>query len=404
MQNEPYTSGMQTELRTMPWTIYASRGIYGMNWFSIAPGLPYIISGLGMTTVEGGLVATSFYLGIIPFQVLGGVLSSKFGNITVSISGIAMLGIFTLLSSAAHDFTYLFTWRFLAGSGSALFSSPALAFLSSLENRRSLTMRVGLYNAAFSIGSALGIVFFTFTDATLGWRTTFLISGLLALASVPFLAISSMGINISSPSRAVRNYGISDSVRGVWRFSLSAAIAVLSEAIIGQVFILYSERHVQINGYLSGITVTVYMLVGFVGGILWGRYFMKSGNRNAMFLSTVFILSVTFFLIPFLRTFTSLLAIVSLDGVLTAAILSMTYSRVIEGAASRNRVALALGFNNFLQKVIAFGSPALFIMIGVNYGYGISWDFFGVAGLVCLLAYPMERMIRQESEPSQLDC
>ncbi len=379
----------------MPWAIYASRGIYGMNWFSIAPGLPYIITGLGITTVEGGLVATSFYLGIIPFQVVGGVISSKFGNAVVSISGMAMLGIFTLLSSLAHDFTFLFTWRFLAGSGSALFSSPALAFLSSLENRRSLTMRVGLYNAAFSIGSALGIVLFTITDAILGWRTTFLISGSLALVSVPFLAISAMGITTSPVFRAGGSYGLSDSVMGVWRFSLAAAIAVLSEAIIGQVFILYSESHAHLSGYLSGIIVTTYMLVGFAGGIIWGRYFMKSGNRNPMFISTVSVLSITFFMIPFLKTFSSLLVALSVDGILTAAILSMTYSRVIEGAASKQRVALALGFNNFLQKVIAFGSPALFIMIGVNYGYGISWDFFGVAGLVCLLAYPMERQIRQ---------
>ena len=375
----------------MPWAIYASRGIYGMNWFSIAPGLPYIISGLGMTTVQGGLVATSFYLGIIPFQVLGGVLSSRFGNSIISISGMAILGIFTVLSSAAHNFSTLFAWRFLAGSGSAMFSSPALAFLSSLDIRRALTMRVGLYNAAFSIGSAFGIVFFTFTDATIGWRTTFLVAGLLALASVPIMAITAMSITTSHAPQINEGYRISDSARGVWRFSLSAAIAVLAEAIIGQVFILYAERHAQLGGYLSGAIVTAFMLVGFMGGIIWGKYFRRSGTRNAMFVSTVSLLSATFFLIPLLKTFVSLLVIVSLDGVLTAAILSMTYSRVIESAAGTEKIGLALGLNNFLQKVIAFGSPALFILIGVNYGYGISWIFFGVAGLACLLAYPLER-------------
>ena len=384
--------------RSMPWAIYASRGIYGMNWFSIAPGLPYIISGLGMTTVQGGLVATSFYLGIIPFQVLGGVLSSRFGNSIISISGMAILGIFTVLSSGAHNFSVLFAWRFLAGSGSAIFSSPALAFLSSLESRRDLTMRVGLYNAAFSIGSAFGIVFFTFTDATLGWRITFLVAGLLALASVPIMAISARGI-ATSP-RINDGYRISDSVKRVWRFSLSAAIAVLAEAIIGQVFILYSERHVQLGGYLSGTIVTAFMLVGFIGGIIWGKYFRPSGTRNAMFVSTASILSATFFLIPFLKTFASLLAIISMDGVLTAAILSMTYSRVIESAAGTEKIGLALGLNNFLQKVIAFGSPALFILIGVNYGYGISWVFFGVAGLACLLAYPLERLATPGSATS----
>ena len=388
---DPYSLGMQSEHRSMPWAIYASRGIYGMNWFSIAPGLPYIISGLGMTTVQGGLVATSFYLGIIPFQVLGGVLSSRFGNFIISISGMVILGIFTVLSSAAHNFSTLFAWRFLAGSGSAMFSSPALAFLSTLDSRRALTMRVGLYNAAFSIGSAFGIVFFTFTDATLGWRTTFLVAGLLALASVPIMAITARGITTSHAPQINQGYRISDSVRRVWRFSLAAAIAVLAEAIIGQVFILYSERHVQLGGYLSGAIVTAFMLVGFMGGIIWGKYFRRSGTRNAMFVSTVSLLSATFFLIPLLKTFASLLVIVSLDGVLTAAILSMTYSRVIESAAGTEKIGLALGLNNFLQKVIAFGSPALFILIGVNYGYGISWIFFGVAGLACLLAYPLER-------------
>ena len=85
---------------------------------------------------------------------------------------------------------------------------------------------------------------------------------------------------------------------------------------------------------------------------------------------------------------------------LTAAILSMTYSRVIESAAGTEKIGLALGLNNFLQKVIAFGSPALFILIGVNYGYGISWVFFGVAGLACLLAYPLERLATPGSATS----
>ena len=381
----------------MPWAIYASRGIYGMNWFSIAPGLPYIISGLGMTTVQGGLVATSFYLGIIPFQLLGGALSSRFGNFIISISGMVILGIFTVLSSAAHNFSTLFAWRFLAGSGSAMFSSPALAFLSTLDSHRALTMRVGLYNAAFSIGSAFGIVFFTFTDATLGWRTTFLVAGLLALVSVPIMTITARGITTSHAPQINEGYRISDSARRVWRFSLAAAIAVLAEAIIGQVFILYSERHVHLGGYLSGAIVTAFMLVGFMGGIVWGKYFRRSGTRNSMFVSTVSLLSATFFLIPLLKTFASLLVIVSLDGVLTAAILSMTYSRVIESAAGTEKIGLALGLNNFLQKVIAFGSPALFILIGVNYGYGISWVFFGVAGLACLLAYPLERLATPSS-------
>lgn len=64
------------ELFTLP--VYASRLIYGINWFAIAPAFIMIESQLHLSELEIGFVATSFFAGLMPFQFIGGILARGF--------------------------------------------------------------------------------------------------------------------------------------------------------------------------------------------------------------------------------------------------------------------------------------------------------------------------------------
>ena len=116
-------------------SIYLNRTIYGIDWFVIAPSLVYVATSLRLSVIEIGLITTGFYIGLVPSQLISGVLSRKFGSKLISFTGMLLLGFFTFLTAYSQNFYEIFWFRIACGIGSSLFSSPALSRLSEFMTR-----------------------------------------------------------------------------------------------------------------------------------------------------------------------------------------------------------------------------------------------------------------------------
>ena len=79
-------------------SINASRAVYALNWFNIAPGLTYISHDLKLQLVQLGVITTAFYIGLSTFQMVGGLLASRIGNRFTSVLGISILGASVVLT------------------------------------------------------------------------------------------------------------------------------------------------------------------------------------------------------------------------------------------------------------------------------------------------------------------
>ena len=101
--------------------IYLNRTIYGIDWFVIAPSLVYIAASLRLSVIEIGLITTGFYIGLVPAQLIGGILSRKFGSGIISFTGMSLLGFFTFLTAYSHNFFEIFGFRIACGIGSSFF-------------------------------------------------------------------------------------------------------------------------------------------------------------------------------------------------------------------------------------------------------------------------------------------
>lgn len=375
------------ELSTFP--VYGARLIYGINWFAIAPGFILIESQLRLSELQIGFVATSFFVGLMPFQFIGGILASRISPKYIAISGLFIIGMFSILTGISETFFELFASRMSVGIGSALFSSPALAFLSENSDGNTISRRTGMYNALFGIGSGIGITGWIYLDSVTGWRNSMFISGILALAVIPFMSM------ISEKLHKEYNYGgFSINYKNIicnkyrWMLGFSAGIGALSETVIGQMFVYYSEKTHIMSPLDSGITVSMYFIMGLFGGYIYGKYFGLSKHKTYIYVFTAIITSLLFISIPFAGNVYILTAIVWIIGALTVAVLTMLYYMVMSIDHDNRNRSFSLGFNNFMQKIIAVVSPALFVYIALNINYSYSWYILGISGLILVFLYP----------------
>ena len=368
-------------------TVYISRFVYGLNWFSTSTTLPYISDSLHLDPLEAGFIGTAFYLGLIPFQIIGGSLESIFGARKTAIFGLIIMGLFSILSACSSSFIQISIFRFMTGSGAAMFSSPALALLEGIKINKRRTSMTGLYNASFGVGSGIGILLGIVFSSRSGWENLLIIDGSLGIGLALIMYITSIKVaNVPQftdklPVKAKRFFS-----SRIYFISISAAISTIAEAVIGQEFVYYSSIQYSLKTVYAAIIVASFMLTGLAGGTLMIRNIHRSLHQIRYYSILILVEIFLFFLMPFAFSFVSALVLISIMGILTSACLSITYSLVIESVKGSDP-SLYLGLNNFLQKIISFSTPALFIFIGTIYSFQLSWYILGITGFILFLIY-----------------
>ena len=154
--------------------------------FSFAVFLPPLQDafGWGRSTISATVLINWLVFGICSFGA--GVLSDRFGTRVVALVGGVLFGAGIILASAITEIWHLYlTFGVLAGAGISAFYVP----LTSTATRW-FTRRRGLAVAIVSAGNGLGILVMSPLARVLisafGWRSTFVMLGLLAWGiSVP---------------------------------------------------------------------------------------------------------------------------------------------------------------------------------------------------------------------------
>ncbi len=150
----------------------------------------------------------------------------------------------------------------------------------------------------------------------------------------------------------------------------------------------YSEKTNLFSSLESGIIISLYFIVGLLGGVIYGRFYNRTTHKNSLYMLTLTACSILFITISFSRNLYVLIVVLWVIGALTAAILSMLYFIVMQLEPSSNYLPFSLGFNNFMQKVISISSPIVFIFIAVRVDYSMAWLILGVSGLFLAFLYP----------------
>lgn len=138
-----------------------------------------ITEDLKLSASSTGLLLSSFFAGYALMQLPGGWLADRFGARKVLIFAVIMWSIFTGLTGAAWSMVSMIIIRFLFGIGEGGFqpaSSKIIAQAFSQEKRaRAMSIMLSSSGIIALIIPVLSVTLLT----TIGWRTTFIIMGVV---------------------------------------------------------------------------------------------------------------------------------------------------------------------------------------------------------------------------------
>ena len=138
---------------------------------------------LGWSETEKGLVLSSFFIGYMAMQIVGGVLADKYGGKRVMLWSLVAWSVFTALTpiAASASFAMLILVRIGLGLGEAPLSPAVLSLYGRWipENERSRA--VAIYSSAAIAGTIGALVITGFAVAKFGWQAIFYVFGAVGL-------------------------------------------------------------------------------------------------------------------------------------------------------------------------------------------------------------------------------
>ena len=372
------------------WTLLVARVVYAYNWYDIGGVLPLVGTRFDAGGVALGFVLAAFLIGAAVFQLPAGYLAMRWGSRRTSVAALAIMGVFSLASAFSPNWVVLAALRFGAGAGAAFFFAPALGLVTAYYPRERRGFMIGAYNAAFSVGSGVGLFLSAYLGPIVGWEWPIALGGILLLgvgAGAVFL-LPPTPREERTPAREL--WAASRPVlrsRALWGVAVGGGGLWGGFYIAAQYFVAYAHAlRPSWSLALAAVAPTVMIAVEIVGAPLGGWLGERSGRVRRGLLAWGIVAGALLVAVPFLPLEVELAAFAVLgfaDGVTFALMyLLPTYVPEVRGSV----VALSLALVNFVQILIGSAIALAFAFVAEYPGYTDAWIFAGVASVAFLPA------------------
>ncbi|MGA9794126.1 MAG: MFS transporter [Rhizomicrobium sp.] len=148
---------------------------------NLATAAPLIQSQLHLSNVQIGLMTSAFFWTYTPAQLVSGWLAERLNPYRTLTLGFAAWSLATALTGLAGGFLSLIALRFLLGFGESVAFPCVSKLFAKHVPASALGMANGFTQAGIGFGPAVGTVAGGFLMVQFGWRTMFVVFGVLAL-------------------------------------------------------------------------------------------------------------------------------------------------------------------------------------------------------------------------------
>lgn len=149
----------------------------------LTPLLPNIKDDFGISIAAAGLVVSTYGLARLFTDLPSGVALERIGERRVAYGAVTLLLIGSLIGAASPTVEWLIVARIASGIGSGLMTAVTLTGLSWTAGARNRGAVMSLFQLANNSGVAFYPLLGGFIGAFLGWRLTFVVSGIGAIVA-----------------------------------------------------------------------------------------------------------------------------------------------------------------------------------------------------------------------------
>jgi MFS family permease len=242
---------------------------------------PLLRAEMQLDDLQLGLLSTVF-LWVYGFaSPFGGYLADRVGRKRVLVLSLAIWTTVTLATGYVRDFQQLLAARALMGISEACYLPAALALIAELHGRGSRSLATGIHQTGLYAGMAFGGAAGGWMGEHHGWRSPFIVLGLIGLG---YAAVLGLGLrNDAQPPRdrpsgqpAALPFGASltEVLRCPGFFPMLSAFAAFAVAnwivYTWLPLFLYERFHMTLTD--AAFTATFYLQIASLAGILSGGW------------------------------------------------------------------------------------------------------------------------------------
>jgi len=360
---------------------------------------PSLKGELGLSNEAYGLAVSAFFWVYAPVQLFSGWLCDRFSVYRLLALGILIWAGSTLLMGFVGGFASLFVLRIMLGVGESL----AFPGSSKIIARHVPAERRGIANAIVATGLALGPAVGTLVGGLIvaqwGWRSMFVVFGLVTLLwllpwrqAVATLPTTGYADDVSVPARKLL------SKWSLWSMSIVHCLGNYCFYFLLAFLPLFLTEARGFSKtewvYLASLGYGVQAVCAFIYGRLSDRW-TRSGRseaacRRGMMIASQSLAAVALFSLPFAHSAVTIAVLLCLAGAASAS-LSMNLYAIAQMFAGPRASGTWVGFQNSLGNLSGIFGPPLTGFIIDRYGYesafmltaaiaavGAVWWAFGV--------------------------
>lgn len=249
--------------------------------------LPVIRDDLGLTTTEGGLLATATLLGIGVSSVTVGWLADNHGRKGALMVSLAVFGVFTAAILLVDSFTVFLVLRFVAGLGLGGVWGVVSAYVVETWPTAQRGRAVAFVLSAFPVG---GVVAALLSGALLpNWRLLFFIGGVgvlipLFIVGVFFRESAEWAEQKTTPVKVTEIFA-PELRKNTYLAAIVATLAMFGAWGASTWLPTYLQADKDIPAATVAMFMTVLNLGMFVGYNVFGLIADRIGRKNALVLS-----------------------------------------------------------------------------------------------------------------------
>ncbi len=370
----------------------------GTTEFVVTGLLPAIAADLGISIPTAGFLVSGYAISVVIGGPLLALVAARFPRKPALLAVVALFLVGHVIAALAPSFTVLMMGRAVAAAAHGCFFGLAILIAASIAPPGRQGMALAIVVGGINVANIVGVPLGTAIGNAFGWRSAFVMVGVIAFAAL--LAIAAFVPNASRASEA--------------RSSLQAQLKAVrnprvltSYAIIVMQMIAFWSLSTFIAPYFTetgGVGEDVLPLILFAFGIFGGIGIVAGGRYADRFpvlsLTVSYPLIAVCFLVTWLATAwwwpVGVLALGLVWTVGSVAVIGVQ-NRILFGAAAAPELASSLisaVFNIGIAGGAALGSQALAGGMSVGQLPLISVAFSVAASLVALWATRREAAMR----------
>ncbi len=366
-----------------------------IGFTSIMPAIPEIMTDLGVSASEIGLVLTSFALAAMIVTPIAGMLADRLGRRQVLAPALLLFAGFGVACAFARNFEELLILRFLQGLGAGQLNVVTMTMVSDLYQDNKRAQAMGYIGATVSLGSA-GAAFIGGMIAALGWRYVFYLPGLGFVC----WALVRFSLRVPEPQNDDRGMGhyLRSAVRLIFTRQVGGlmlatlfAMLLLNGAFVTYAPIFLFERFGLDPEHIGLSLMVVTLFVGLVATQI-GRLTLWFGQKKLIVVG-FFFYALSMLLVPLCGSVYAATATLSLLGLGHGMIMPSVLGLLADHAPLELR-AVVMSANGSTMRL---GQTLAPVMMGAVYAWqGLDGVFYGsvllaLAGIAAITVLVRQR-------------